>query len=361
MQPRTMLLAASLLVLLGAASAAAEPIKLVTPVVYGTHLPGLGEPALQLAALVKQLSEGDIVFDLKQPGDGTEPQEILDKVSSGAVDAGFSTASFWEAKLPASPLFSGFPFGPDAKAYVDWFYAGNGRKLYQELYDQGHYHLHVIPCAFGGAETSGWFAKEIKTPDDIKGLHIRAFGLDGRVMAKLGAVPVLIPGGALGQAFDKHQIDAAELYTPAVDARQGLQSHVKRIYVPGWHQPETVLELLINKDRWAALDDQQQALVEIACQSLLLRTLAQSAALQRDALADLAAKDKVEIETWPPEVLAAFRTAWNQVAQEEAGADPFFKEVLDDLDGFRAKQAWHPPSTARAPQSQAAQQPSSPP
>src|SRR5262245_45062831 len=54
------------------------------PVVYGTHLPGLGEPASRLAKLVKQLSGGAIELDLKEPGDGTEPQEILDKVSRGS-------------------------------------------------------------------------------------------------------------------------------------------------------------------------------------------------------------------------------------------------------------------------------------
>jgi TRAP-type mannitol/chloroaromatic compound transport system substrate-binding protein len=34
----------------------------------------------------------------------------------------------------------------------------------------------------------------------------------------------------LAYAFDKHQIDAAEFLTPAVDQRQRLQDHVKFIY-----------------------------------------------------------------------------------------------------------------------------------
>src|SRR5262245_35160023 len=58
----------------------AEPVRLVMPVVYGTHLPGLGEPASRLVKLVSQLSDGALELDLKEPGDGTKPQEILDKV-----------------------------------------------------------------------------------------------------------------------------------------------------------------------------------------------------------------------------------------------------------------------------------------
>jgi TRAP-type mannitol/chloroaromatic compound transport system substrate-binding protein len=59
---------------------------------------------------------------------------------------------------------------------VDWLFAGNGRRLYQEMYHQAGLKVHVIPCAFGGAEASGWFAKEVLKPDDIKGCACAALG-----------------------------------------------------------------------------------------------------------------------------------------------------------------------------------------
>jgi TRAP-type mannitol/chloroaromatic compound transport system substrate-binding protein len=307
------------------------------PVVYGTHLPGLGEPALDLAKRIKLLSNDTLELDLKQPGEVAQPQEILEKVSQGTVNAGFSTASFWAAKMSAASLFAGFPFGLDATGYVEWFYAGNGLKLYQQMYDQGGYRVHVIPCAFGGAETAGWFAKEILVKSDIKGLRMRIFGLGGRVMSRAGATTVLVPGGTLTEAFDKKQIDAAELYSPAADRRQDLQSHVKLIYAPGWHQPETVLELLINNEKWAALSAQQQTLIVTACKASMLTTLASSAKLQREALAELATKDGVRIMPLPQDALDAFRAAWVEIAREEGDQDAFFKEVLDDLETFRAK------------------------
>ena len=328
-------MASCLLVALTGTSVPAEPVRLVMPVVYGTHLPGLGEPALRLAKLVKQLSGGGLDLDLKQPGDGSQPQEILDKVSSGSVDAGFSTASFWASKIPAAALFAGFPFGPDAKGYVEWFFAGNGLKLYQEMYDQADMDVHVIPCAFGGGEASGWFVREIRTPEDIKGFRMRGFGLGGRVMSRLGATTVLVPGGKLGEAFDKHEIDGAEFLTPAVDMRQKLQDHAKLIYVPGWHQPETVLELLINKDKWDSLSDEQRTVLDTACRSTLLTTLAESSRLQSAALAELA-KQGVRVETWSDELARAFRRAWEEVSSEESTRDPLFRAVLNDLEKFRA-------------------------
>jgi len=330
-------------------AALAEPLRLVTPIVYGSHLPGLGEPAARLAKLIKQLSGGSLELDLKQPGDGTQPQEILDKVAAGRADAGFSTAGFWAARLPAAVLFAGFPFGPDAKGYVDWFFAGNGAKLYQEMYDQAGLKVHVIPCAFGGGEAGGWFAKEIHSKADLEGLRMRIFGPGAQVMARLGVATKLVPGGSVPAAFDKHELDAAELLTPTADQRQDLQDKVKLIYVPGWHQPETVLELLINKDRWSALDDHQQTIIDTACKATLLTTLAESGRLEADALADLASKSGVRIEPWPEDVMTALRASWEAVAKDEGDRDAFFQAVFDDLASFRTKSAGSPQATAATP------------
>jgi TRAP-type mannitol/chloroaromatic compound transport system substrate-binding protein len=314
----------------------AEPVRLSTPVVYGTHFPGLGEPAVRLAELIKKQSGGGIGLDLKEPGAGTNPDEILDKVSQGAVDAGFATASFWEAKLPAAALFSGFPFGPDGHEYLAWFEQGNGRKLYQEMYDHAGFNVHVMPCAFGGAETGGWFAKEIKDPADLEGLRMRIFGLGGSVMSRAGATTVLVPGSGLSAAFAANKIDAAELYTPAVDELQPLKDKIKLIYVPGWQQPETVLEFIVNKDRWDSLSEKQRGLIDDACRTLLKTTLSDSARLQAEALAKLSAKDGVKIRQWPTKVLSSLRSAWEGLAGEESGRDYFFKTVLNDIDKFRA-------------------------
>ena len=45
------MLALALPPLVAAVPARAEPVTLVTAVAYGTHLPGLGEPAVDLAKL----------------------------------------------------------------------------------------------------------------------------------------------------------------------------------------------------------------------------------------------------------------------------------------------------------------------
>ena len=317
-------------------AAPAQTVTLETPVAYGTHVPGLGTPARDLARLLRERSDGAIQLELKEPGDGMAPFEILDKVSDGKVDAGFATAGYWAAKLPAASLFSGYPFGPTAKEYQDWFNRGHGRALYQEMYDPAKVKVHVIPCAVGGAEAGGWFVDEITSVDDLDGLRIRIFGLGARVMMRLGAVPVLLPGSQIGEAFSEGKIDAAEAYTPAVDRANSLQDSAKILYQPGWIQPATVFEFLINKDRWDSLGPERQSLIERTCGEMLQKTVSASTNLQAAALTAFANQDSVRILSLPDDVEEALREGWKQVAEEEGVRDYLFKEVLEDIEAFRS-------------------------
>jgi TRAP-type mannitol/chloroaromatic compound transport system substrate-binding protein len=319
-----------------AQAAPAEVVTLETPIAFGSHVPGLGSPARELARLLEERSEGSLVLELKEPGDGTAPFEILDKVSDGDVDAGFSTAGYWAAKLPAASLFGGYPFGPDAKEYQDWFSRGHGRALYQEMYDQAKVKVHVVPCAFGGAEAGGWFAEEVTSVGDLEGLRMRIFGLGARVMMRQGVVPVLVPGSKIAEAFEDGKIDAAEAYTPVVDRTNGLQDAAKILYQPGWSQPATVFEFLVNQERWDALGPERQSLIESTCGELLQRTLSESANLQLAALTAFANEDGVTILTFPEDIQAALREGWEEVAQEEGIRDYLFKEILTDIENFRS-------------------------
>jgi TRAP-type mannitol/chloroaromatic compound transport system substrate-binding protein len=204
------------------------------------------------------------------------------------------------------------------------------------MYDQAKVKVHVIPCAFGGAEAGGWFVDEITSVDDLDGLRIRIFGLGARVMMRLGAVPVLLPGSQIGEAFSEGKIDAAEAYTPAVDRANSLQDSAKILYQPGWIQPATVFEFLINKDRWDSLGPERQSLIERTCGEMLQKTLSASTNLQAAALTAFANQDSVRILSLPDDVEEALREGWKQVAEEEGVRDYLFKEVLEDIEAFRS-------------------------
>jgi TRAP-type mannitol/chloroaromatic compound transport system substrate-binding protein len=328
-------LAVAAAVLTAPAAHAADKLLLKTPIAFSTALPGLGTPIPRVADQLDVMSGGTLKMKVYEPGKLVDPFEILDAVSTGKINSGYTTAGYWAGKIPASPLFSAVPFGPEAGEYMAWLYYGNGMTLYQEMYDQAGFNVHVIPCAIIAPETSGWFAKEINTPADLQGLKMRFFGLGGKVMQKLGVATSLLPGGEIFPALEKGAIDATEFSMPAIDARLGFHKLVKYNYFPGWHQQATVFELMINKDVWNETTDQHKAIIESACKASMADSFAEGEALQFNVMKDNVENNGVEIKQWSDEMLATFKETWNAVAEEEAANDAFFAKVLADMNEFR--------------------------
>ncbi|MCP4289684.1 MAG: TRAP transporter substrate-binding protein, partial [Gammaproteobacteria bacterium] len=250
------------------------------------------------------------------------------------VNAGYATAGYWAGKIPASPLFSAVPFGPEAGEYLAWIYYGNGRKLYQEMYDQAGYNVHVVPCGIIAPETSGWFAKPINSAEDLKGMSMRFFGLGGQVMQKMGVSTSLLPGGEIFPALEKKAIDASEFSMPAIDKLLGFHKIVKYNYFPGWHQQATLFELLINKKTWGKMNESQQMVTEMMCLAAMTEGFAQGEAIQFDVMKENEEKRGVKIMYWSDEMLKQFHDKWLEVVEENK-KDAFFTKVWDDLSNFR--------------------------
>ena len=317
-----------------AASGAAEPALLKTPVAFATNLSALGTPIVFVAEQLKKVSGGQVEMKIYEPGKLVPPLEILDAVSTGKANSGYTTAGYWIGKIPAAALFSAVPFGPEALEYMAWLYHGNGRKLYQEMYDQAGYNVHVMPCAIISPETSGWFKEEITSADQLKGLNIRFFGLGGKVMEQLGANPSLLPGGEIFGALEKGQIDATEFSMPAIDERLGFYKIAKNNYFPGWHQQATVFELMINKEFWNGLSELQRAVIELTCMASMTNSIAEAESAQGATLVRQRDENGVKLRYWSDEMLDTYRAAWEEVLKEQQ-SDPMFKKVWKDLSAFR--------------------------
>jgi len=313
---------------------AADKVLLKTPIAFGSHLPALGTPIKWVSEQLPLMSDGSIKMKIYEPGKLVGAKEILGAVSSGKVNSGYATAGYWQGKIPAAAIFSAVPFGPEAGEYMAWLYYGNGMKLYQEMYDSNGYNVKVIPCAIISPETSGWFKKEINTPEDLKGLNMRFFGLGASVMEKLGVSTSQLPGGEIFGALEKGAIDATEFSQPAIDQRLGLYKIAKYNYFPGWHQQATIFELLVNKDTWNKMSKGQQAIVDNTCKASVTNAIAEGEAMQFDVMAK-AKENGVHIRYWNDNMLKTFEQKWDEVVAEKTAEDPFFKKVWDDLSTFR--------------------------
>lgn len=309
---------------------------------YPTRMSVLGEGIVYFAKVLEEASGGDLSFKIYEPEKLVPTMEALEAVSKGRIEACYVVSGFFAGKLPVAPIFSSIPFGPEAPEYAAWMFQGNGLKLNQEMYDRAGYNVKVWPLSFIAPETSGWFRKEIKTLDDLKGLKMRFYGLGGQVMQKLGVSVTLLPTSEIFPALEKGAIDATEFSMPSLDKSLGFHKVCKYNYFPGWHQLSTYVEIFINKDIWEKkMNAQQRKMVEMAVKATLFETLSIGEAAQPPVIRENVEKHGVIIKYWGPEFLDAFRKAWLQVVEEYKAKDPFFKKVWEDLESFRKDYAMY--------------------
>ncbi|WP_353472196.1 TRAP transporter substrate-binding protein [Salipiger sp. H15] len=316
----------------GAASAQ-ETLEMTSG--YSKNLPILGTAAVNFVDKINSISDS-VAFEHFDPGELVPALEMLDAVSNGSVDAAYSTSGYWQGKMPAAGLFAAVPFGPEPGEMLAWMLYDDGMKLFQEMYDTNGYNVHVVLCGSYAPETSGWFKKEINSLDDLKGLNMRFFGLGAEVMQKLGVSTSLLGAGDIFPALERGAIDATEFSMPIVDANLGFYNIAKYNYFPGWHQPATMFELLINKDRWEDLDEKSQKQIEIACMANLTDNFAEGEAKNFPAMVENVEQHGVTIKNWTPEQLKQFETAWLEVVEELKAEDEMFAKAWADLSEFRA-------------------------
>ncbi|MBM3560744.1 MAG: C4-dicarboxylate ABC transporter, partial [Alphaproteobacteria bacterium] len=233
-------------------------------------------------------------------------------------------------------VYATVPFGPGLGEYLAWMKHGGGEPMLRELY--GKYNIHPVICHLIPPEAAGWFRKEIKTLDDMKGLKMRFFGLGANVMQNLGVATQLLQAGEIFQALQLGTIDATEFSMPVMDLSLGFHQVAKFYYFPGWHQQATFGDLIINKGVWDSLSAHQKAAVEAACDQTTLRGMSLGETLQPAAMAEIQSKG-VQLMTWGPEFLAAFEREWKVVAAEQATKSPEFKKAWESLSKFRESYA----------------------
>lgn len=106
-------------------------------------------------------------------------------------------------------------------------------------------------------------------------------------------------------------------------------------YFPGWHQPATNLELVINKDTWNKMSPRQKAVMELAVRAVTTYTVARSTAIQGAAIVENAKKG-VNNMVFSQELLDLFHKTWLEVIEEETAKDPMLKKIWEDYKAYEA-------------------------
>ena len=203
------------------------------------------------------------------------------------------------------------------------------------------FNIYGLPCGNTGAQMGGWFRKEIKSPEDMKGLKFRIAGIAGMVCAKLGSVPQQIAGGDIYPALEKGTIDAAEWVGPYDDQKLGFNKIAPYYYYPGWWEGCANGFLYINSAKWAELPKLYQNMVTIAAAQVAADLTAKYDARNAAAIKRLVAAG-AQLRPFSTDILDASFKATNELFGEVSAKNPKFKTLYDSVIAFRNEQyQWH--------------------
>ena len=285
-----------------------------------------------LSKYVSEATDGKFQIQAFAAGEIAPPLAVVDVVQNGTVEMGHTATYYYIGKDPTWALFCAVPFGQNTRQQNAWFYDGDGMKLMNEFTKK--YNMTCLVGGNTGAQMGGWFRKEIKTVDDLKGIKFRIGGWAGKTLQKLGVIPQQIAGGDIYPALEKGTIDAAEWVGPHDDEKLGFYKVAPYYYYPGWWEGGTAQHFLINLEKWNGLPKNYQAILAAAAGFANVEETARYDARNPAALRRLLAGG-AQLRPFSQPIMEACLKASNEVNAETSAANADYKKVLELMQAFR--------------------------
>ncbi|HJV72839.1 MAG TPA: TRAP transporter substrate-binding protein [Noviherbaspirillum sp.] len=284
---------------------------------------------------VAQLTGGKFNIRVFAGGEIVPPLQVVDAVQNGTVEMGHTAPYYYFGKDATFAFDCAVPFGMNSRQQTAWMNQGGGMELMREFYkDYG-----IINFLGGntGAQMGGWFRKEIKTLDDIKGLKMRISAFAGKVMQPLGLVPQQLAGADIYPALEKGSLDAVEWTTPYDDEKLGFNKVAPYYYAPGWWEAGAQLSFYVGSKEWEKLPKEYQAAIEAASYEAHVTMQAEYDAKNPAALARLI-KNGAKLRFFSKEIMEACYKQAVKTMDEEASKNAKFKKVYDAYRRFQRDQ-----------------------
>ena len=303
-------------------------------IVVGTNFPW-GQGAVIWSDLVRERTDGRINIKV-YPGtslvQGDQTREFT-AIRQGVIDMAIGSTINWSPQIKELNLFS-LPFLTPDYAAVDTLTQGKvGEQLFDILSKKG-----VVPLAWGenGYRQLSNSSREIKTPEDVKGLKLRVVGspLYIDVYTALGANPTQMSWADAQPALASGAVDGQE--NPLSIYAGSKLYDVGQKYLSLWNYVNDPLVFVVNQDVWNSWTPEDQkivreAAVEAGRQEIVIARKGVTEA--DDSLLKDIASHGVTVTTLSPEQIAAFAKVTQPVFDKWAkqiGAD-LVKQAQDDI------------------------------
>jgi TRAP-type mannitol/chloroaromatic compound transport system substrate-binding protein len=286
------------------------------------------------AKRVAEMTDNKFQIQVFAAGEIVGGLQAADAVSNNTVELCHTCGYYYVGKDPTFAIGSTIPFGLNARQQNAWITEGGGQALLDEFFAK--YNFVSLPCGNTGAQMGGWFRKEIKSVNDLKGVKMRIAGIAGQVMAKLGVVPQQIAGGDIYPSLEKGVIDAAEWVGPHDDEKLGFYKVAPYYYYPGWWEGGLTVHLYINTEKFNSLSPAYKAVVKAAAAEANGWMLARYDVVNPKALRSLA-NQGAQLKAYPTDVLEAAFSASEELYSEISASNPAFKKMYDSVKAYRGE------------------------
>ncbi|MGE3165237.1 MAG: TRAP transporter substrate-binding protein [Planctomycetota bacterium] len=292
-----------------------------------------------LSRRVDELTEGRFKIAATSPGEVLPALEVLDGVRQNAVEVAHSASYYFIGKEPALAFDCAVPFGLTARQQCAWLTQAGGRELLQKhLFDP--YDVLHFPGGNTGVQMGGWFVRPLHSLTDLNGLKMRIPGLGGQVMNRLGATPLVLPGGEIYTSLERGAIDATEWVGPYDDQKLGFHQVAKHYYYPGWWEPGPALTFYVSRSAWEKLPLSYQGAFTAAAAEAAHRMQMEYDAKNPPALASLV-ESGVQLHPFPTDILVAAEKAFDEYTADKVANSPTYRTIHEHWSAYkRSSDRW---------------------
>lgn len=235
-----------------------------------------GGPLMEIGAQafaekVAFMSDGRIEIEVFTGGTLGKALNVSETVRNGIAQVGHTWMGYDWGKDKATVVFGGFAGSMDSERMLHWLYEGGGIEM-QEEFRMEKFGVVSMPLFIRTAEAFLHSNKKVENMDDLQGLKVRTAGAWLEISSNLGAAAVTMPGAEVYTALERGTIDATEWGTLYENISPGFHKIAKYVVIPGVHQPVAPFELVINKEAFEALSEDDQRLIREAAKLTTLES-----------------------------------------------------------------------------------------
>ena len=220
----------SLVQIVPATTASAEDTWTWTGQAFCSRANRLFENGEDFAYMIEKYTDGRVKVDFHAAGEIVPAMQVVDAAGQSIIDFGQACPCVAKSRAPVLQWFCDAPGAQSPVEKLVWYYNAGGKEIMEELFHR-LYNVHPLPMVAITAEVWLYSNKKINTVDDLMSMKMRAAGVRGEVLTKMGASVVVLPGSEMVPAMERGVIDAMEYSSLNCTYLLGFNDVTKYLYM----------------------------------------------------------------------------------------------------------------------------------